>query len=359
MLVVLCSSFSSIDSIIKLSVTTARIEVQAVVARLEAREKAAGNDGVESDANVEPPQGQQQQPGEDGNEAPEKLLPSPNYYNENNNPELLACFQRIWERGEMYKGAGPLTWTLAISNFIFFFVNAFVKGRIQRLYRGKNIPPYLALLASCLAGSMNVLITNPLWSTNLRIIANQSTHASLWKELLHVSKTLGPKYLWHGTAASLLLVSNPVIQFFCYEQIKAWRLARLRRTTRLERPNLSAVEAFVLGALAKAVATVTTYPLQLAQAVLRMQLQRGTLPSHSGDQPPDHNAAVSSKGILQCLLGIYQRDGIRGLYTGMNAKLLQTVLTAALTFLTYEQILAAVYAVHQKLLRSAPRRRDS
>ena len=300
-----------------------RLEVVTVVSRLESSSPShdAENKGVANDMNDE------------------------------DNPSLLACFHRIWNRGELYKGAGPLCWTLATSNFVFFGINALVKGKLFAQYRGKSVPPYLSLLASMIAGSINVLLTNPLWVTNLRIVSGQSTHDTLWKELAHVSRTLGLRHLWQGTSASLLLVSNPVLQFFCYEQVKLLRLSSLQRSSPNQpgKPNLSPLEAFLLGALAKAVATVSTYPLQLAQAVLRMQKKRQN--SHDAASSNDVQARLpaTSKGVFQCLMSIYARDGFRGLYTGMNAKLLQTVLTAAFTFLTYEQIIAAVYAVHQIL----------
>jgi adenine nucleotide transporter 17 len=308
--------------------------------------------------------------------------------------DLWTCLQRLWEQGELYKGAGSLVWTLAISNFVFFGINSWLKKKIQTHYvhhnrcvsstdgGGTTIPPLLSLLTSCLAGSINVLFTNPLWVTNLRIITNQSTYQTLWQEMLHVSQTMGIQHLWHGTGASLLLVSNPVIQFFCYETLRRIQLQRRRRrvitttatataTTTLQQPRnyLSPLEAFVLGAFAKAIATVTTYPLQLAQSLLRLQLdpkrqtkvvrqsstRRKT--THRGrnhndlttDSLRDEEEAFPKKSILQCLVQIYVRDGWRGWYTGLNAKLLQTVLTAAFTFLSYEQILAAVYTVHQKL----------
>ena len=131
------------------------------------------------------------------------------------------------------------------------------------------------------------------------------------------------------------MVSNPVIQFFCYEQLK---LARLAATNAHKaalgedtlRSVLPPIEAFFAGALAKGVATVTTYPLQLTQTVLRLDPQY--------------------KGTLDCLVQIYKRGGYKELFTGMRAKLLQTVLTAAFTFLTYEQILGAVQLA---LLRSS------
>ena len=322
---------SALSLLVLYPLERARIEVQTVVARLESREKCIDF----------------QRYSHEGGENGVKY-----YISDDENPELLACFRRIWNRGELYKGAGPLCWTLATSNFVFFFVNAFVKGKIFAHYRGKSVPPYLSLLASILAGSINVLLTNPLWVTNLRIVSGQSKYDTLWKEVAHVSRTLGLRHLWQGTAASLLLVSNPVLQFFCYEQIKALRLSSLQRRSpsQPERPNLSALDAFVLGALAKAIATASTYPLQLAQAVLRMQMKR----QNSGDATStttDSQARLpAKKSVVQCLMSIYARDGFRGLYTGMNAKLLQTVLTAAFTFLTYEQIIAAVYAAHQRLL---------
>jgi hypothetical protein len=39
---------------------------------------------------------------------------------------------------------------------------------------------------------------------------------------------------------------------------------------------------------------------------------------------------------------LYRQGGIKALYSGMDDKLLQAVLTSAITFLTYEQILQFV-----------------
>jgi adenine nucleotide transporter 17 len=163
---------------------------------------------------------------------------------------------------------------------------------------------------------INVLITNPMWVANMRIIQSSTSQKSLFKEMRNIVQSEGWPYLWNGTGASLLLVSNPVLQFFVYEQAKASRLKK--------RAALSPVEAFCLGALAKGVATIATYPLQLAQVLLRLQ--------------------TSGVGTWGCLKEQFDRGGVSALYTGMNAKLMQTVLTAAFTFLTYEQILGVVRA---------------
>jgi adenine nucleotide transporter 17 len=156
-------------------------------------------------------------------------------------------------------------------------------------------------------------------------------------------------------------VSNPVIQFFCYEQFKQARLLKHHHhhpvgtttTQQLQHlqqhlssssssntnSKLSPMEAFCLGALAKGIATITTYPLQLTQTLLR--LKQDTDDDHDGSGA---GGGGGYHGLLDCLRQLYTRGGIPEWFTGMRAKLLQTVLTAAFTFLTYEQILGAVQA---------------
>ena len=269
--------------------------------------------------------------------------------------------------------------------------------------------PILSLFASCLAGVGNVLITSPLWVSrvvillccnrtrlalstyscmysceakaktnsfaifcmlnvtyisysyffrpllpsflivfkvcNMAIVTGETETSSLWKELRKMIKERGWKYMWNGTSASLLLVSNPVVQFFCYEQIKEFLLSRRQQrqqnmnqlafktatTTKTVATAAAAsgvllpYEAFIVGALAKGIATVATYPLQLAQTVLRL----------STDEGGGSNNEQQYRGTLHCLLKLYQKGGLSKLFTGMRAKLLQTVLTAAFTFLTY------------------------
>jgi adenine nucleotide transporter 17 len=266
--------------------------------------------------------------------------------------DLVSCFRQIWEKDELYLGVGPIVTTLAISNFVFFFMNETMKRVLLPSASGSRPPhspksrsaPYLSLLASCLAGICNVLITNPLWVTNLKIVCGTAESSSLLIEMQNVARKDGLQELWKGTGTSVLLVSNPVLQFFIYEQLKNARLSSHRQSNR----GLSPGEAFLMGALAKGVATVLTYPLQLAQAVLRLQ-QRSNDTDNSPDTKATGDQQQRYQGTWDCLVKLCQRDGAKGLFTGMKAKLLQTVLTAAFTFLTYEQILHAVHSTHKSL----------
>lgn len=265
---------------------------------------------------------------------------------------ISACVHKLWIEKALYRGVAPIVATLAISNFVFFYVNEFMKRLIflptislQKNRRRSN--SYRSLLASCVAGICNVLITNPLWVANLRIVTGESQSSKLIPEMINVARVNGASHLWSGTGASLLLVSNPVIQFFLYDLLKGRQLVGSSTS------RLNPIPAFLTGALAKAIATVITYPLQVTQTILRMQHHPATDRQQSPDEKlsKQHQRQLNLQysGMWDCFVKVYGRDGIAGLFTGMRAKLLQTVLTAAFTFLTYEQIVTALYATHLSL----------
>ena len=266
------------------------------------------------------------------------------------------------------------------SQFIFFFLHAYAKGLLMRAAPAstKASSPWVSLLSSCLAGVGNVLLTNPLWVTNMAIVSGTTETQNLFGELVRLWKERGPRRLWTGTNASLLLVSNPIIQFVCYEQFKRIRLASKARqrqssngrttihTNKGSVPGtLGPAEAFVCAALAKAIATVSTYPLQLTQTLLR--LSSNSKPSSSSNNDSEDGNSDSEEanvperqqqqyqGTMDCLVQLYRNNdaGCAAWFTGMKAKLLQTCLTAAFTFLTYEQIIGVVkhVALHTMRMR--------
>jgi solute carrier family 25 (peroxisomal adenine nucleotide transporter), member 17 len=293
---------------------------------------------------------------------------------------LLACIYQLHQRNQLYRGVTPVVTTMALSNFVFFYFHSYLK---QLLLKSSSSAAnlQLSLVASTLAGIANVLLTNPLWVANLRIVTSGSTNTNLWKEIKSILLQEGWQHLWNGTPASLLLVSNPVIQFVSYEQLKN-QLQNFYRAHNNNNNNnnnkhsalsVKPMEAFLLGALAKAISTVLTYPLQLAQTVLRAQKDDPTtVRTEVSEEPPEQTSSTNAsaahmqpirltalhpyKGTLDCLVQIYRQKGIEGWFAGMRTKLLQTVLTAAFTFLTYEQIIRAIMAVHKGLQESARKR---
>jgi len=186
---------------------------------------------------------------------------------------ILQCLIRLHKEKSLYRGAANMAITLSISNFVFFYALQVTRKSLasfhnhnnhnssssshqqrhhqqqqqqrQRLLRlSKSLS---SLLASTLAGVINVLLTNPLWVASLRIIDDsssmkkcirQTTMSSsstsetsnitnnnnnnnegnnihhhhhptrnLWNVIHQIATEEGPLQLWNGTLTSLLLVS--------------------------------------------------------------------------------------------------------------------------------------------------------
>jgi solute carrier family 25 (peroxisomal adenine nucleotide transporter), member 17 len=175
-----------------------------------------------------------------------------------------------------------------------------------------------------IAGCVNVLLTTPFWVTNTRLkmsgINCSLPYSDLWGGIKYIAENEGLQALWAGTHASLLLSINPAIQFSVYEGIKRY----LTKLYGQEKPSV--VYFFFLGALSKLISTFITYPLQLVQTKLR----HGNKENHQ------------KIGTLEMLVQILKSKGIKGLYCGLEAKIWQTILTAALMFSAYEKIVRFV-----------------
>lgn len=142
------------------------------------------------------------------------------------------------------------------------------------------------------------------------------TYDNLSDGLIKILKTEGVGALWSGTLPSLVLVSNPAIQFMIFEMLKR----NLQQT--LARKELSSFHVFTLGAISKSISTVVSYPLQVVQSKKRYG-----------------SSEVKNKSMTR-ILGELVETGT--LYKGLEAKLLQTVCTTALMYVFYERIYNSV-----------------
>lgn len=196
------------------------------------------------------------------------------------------------------------------------------------------------------------------------------------------------KSLYKGIQAYLVLCFKPAIQYTVFEQIKSLMLkARQQRPQHNHRSlipplltTLSAVEAFVLGMLARTVATLAVFPFQRAK--VRMQssvttsgksLAAGDTATSATSLEPEHdqnNESMDYSGIAtnlpatstltsgniqrststtisiwQMLVDTYTNEGIGGLYQGLGPELTRGVLSAALMMMVKERISGGVKTV--------------
>eukprot|EP00887_Chlorella_sp_A99_P002640 scaffold6.g2640.t1 len=203
--------------------------------------------------------------------------------------------------------------------------------------RSADITVAESLMVAAAAGCINVLATNPIWLLATRMqashqLAKQYADEGLGepsggvvraaRDVLH---EYGPLGFWNGVGASLVMVVNPTIQYALYEYLLSLRSALARQRGRRNRPppRPSALEVFLLSALAKAGATVLTYPLLIIKT--RMYAAR-------------KGGEMQYASIADAVRQIGAKEGLGGYYKGMRTKIVQSVLAAALLFVAKEQI---------------------
>ena len=138
--------------------------------------------------------------------------------------------------------------------------------------------------------------------------------------------------LWQGLTPSLVMVANPALQYAFYETVAKWRLKRDRKTT------LSAPEIFVFGACAKFGATMLTYPLMVVKSRLQVV---------SKDMADDRMRYRGTAHAVRCMAA---EEGLGVFYKGIETKLTQTILAAALMFTVKEKLAESVYAARRVLV---------
>jgi adenine nucleotide transporter 17 len=264
-----------------------------------------------------------------------------------------------WER--LYGGLMPSLVGTAGSQGVYYFFYQIFRNRaevkaLERARRGLgdgSIGMLQSLTVAALSGCVNVLLTNPIWVVVMRMqthrkvkkqqglkgltsdpdkalqadTAENTSYKSIdvFQELYKEDGVLG---FWKGVIPSLIMVSNPAIQFMLYETLLK-KLKKRRASNLKGADGLTALEIFLLGAVAKLGATVVTYPLLVVKARLQAKQMAGDDKKHR------------YKGTLDALMKMVYHEGLRGMYKGMGTKIVQSVFASALLFMIKEELVKA------------------
>nr|DAD26650.1 TPA_asm: hypothetical protein HUJ06_028118 [Nelumbo nucifera] len=195
--------------------------------------------------------------------------------------------------GRLYGGLTPsLVGTAASQGVYYYFYQIFrSQAEADALDRWKkgigdgSVGMFSSLAVAALAGCVNVLFTNPIWvvvtrmqthtkastetrlNRNLSIVPDETILAVVEPPPYGTSHAVQEVYdeaglwgFWKGVFPTLIMVSNPSIQFMLYETLLKKLKAR-RASSKKGNDAVTALEIFLLGAVAKLGATVVTYPL--------------------------------------------------------------------------------------------------
>ncbi|CED83165.1 Mitochondrial carrier protein-Rim2p/Mrs12p [Phaffia rhodozyma] len=165
-------------------------------------------------------------------------------------------------------------------------------------------------------------ITTPL---GLASAASSSASGSLskppftnaWNCTTYIVRTEGVKGLYKGLSASMLGVSELIIQWVVYERFKRMGIS--------EKGGKLGEWTGVLGAAggAKMLAALITYPHEVLRTRLRQPIPAGaTVPKY--------------RNLVQTFKLILAEEGVRSLYSGLTAHMMRVVPNAAAMYSVYE-----------------------
>ncbi|KAL2560114.1 hypothetical protein AAZV13_20G003600 [Glycine max] len=257
------------------------------------------------------------------------------------------------------------------------FKNKAVAIAAARMVKGRGdgtVGMFGWLVVAAIAGSLNVLFTNPIWvlvtrmqthtqaqrkimdekKEALRRAASESTIAdSTLQDKLSELDSIKPRPygtihaanevyneagivgFWKGVIPALIMVCNPSIQFMIYESslkhLRAKRAAKKQGNT-----SISALEVFLVGAIAKLGATVSTYPLLVVKSRLQAKQEIGG------------SSSYRYSGTFDAVLKMIRYEGLPGFYKGMSTKIVQSVFAASVLFMVKEELVKAFMVVADK-----------
>ncbi|XP_057525226.1 peroxisomal nicotinamide adenine dinucleotide carrier isoform X2 [Amaranthus tricolor] len=201
--------------------------------------------------------------------------------------------------GRLYGGLAPSLVGTAASQGVYYYFYQIFRGKAEAIaidhrkrgFGDGSVGMFSSLIVAAMSGCVNVLLTNPIWV----VVTRMQTHTKASKKNIPSQALRSPEEIliglepppygtshaiqevydeagfwgfWKGVIPTLIMVSNPSIQFMLYETL----LKKLRKRRALNKNSgkgVTALEVFLLGALAKLGATVVTYPLLVVKKCLK------------------------------------------------------------------------------------------
>jgi len=236
----------------------------------------------------------------------------------------------------LYKGYCATAVTIPVFHSIYFSVFYRAKSYLKENWTSENRPVVRDVVASAITGLIANTVTNPFWVVRTRI-QSQFLHreekvpkyTGLLPGLSQMYKEEGYRSLFKGLLASYLGLAHCIILFPLYEQLK----------TMLADPQgkLTNTDILVASNISKFIAMTATYP----HIVVRARLQDHRTPKVSGQSAGKESLKMVDKygaTISSVIKSAYQKEGLKGLYSGLKIDLVRVLPANSITFIMFEYI---------------------
>lgn len=183
------------------------------------------------------------------------------------------------------------------------------------------------MASSILAGSFCNIITNPIWVVRTRVMGQALRHQSQQypsEKITQVLKSMvnneGLRSLFKGVSASVMGVSNAVVFFFIYENLRE----RIIQSQGADFNGLYVLGSSIVSKCTKidylVTASTMTYPLLVTRTLMQ-----------------DHRSTPTKQSLTfkETFQSVYRKKGILGFYAGLKPDLLRLLPSNSIVFLVY------------------------
>lgn len=225
----------------------------------------------------------------------------------------------------LYKGLGPTLIGVIPSRAIYFALYSTAKDKLNKSGKltADSTPVYM--ISAAVASFVNHTVTNPLWFVKTRLQLSLDHRDARRVRAFHIVrdayKSEGLRAFYRGLSASYVGISETVVHFTIYEQVKARLLKFQHKTLR----DLNVVECLFAAGVSKSIAASLCYPHEVARTRLRQQ-------------ESEFLGSSKYRSFLQTLKTVVKEEGWTGLYGGLGTHLLRQVPNTAIMFFTYEGV---------------------
>jgi len=215
-----------------------------------------------------------------------------------------------------YRGVQFKALQSVLGKFLYFYGYSFLQSSYER--KSGKMGTFANLAIGYAAEALSLPITMPIeiivtqYQTAAK--AGQSNLSEIIKAIMGNQGILG---LYKGYNTYPFLCLQPAIQYTIFEQIK--RMVLKKKGVDI----LSALEAFLLGALARAIALFLIYPFIRVKVVM---------------QASKNSEKKNQKSIPAFLLKTARDEGVLSLYNGLGWEMLRGVLSSAVMLMVKERV---------------------
>ena len=221
------------------------------------------------------------------------------------------------------------------------FTYYYLYSWLSKIARNNNSKGQLGFLTNLfigyVVGVLNMIPSNPLSVVSTLMLGSTGQQRSIVDVGQEIYANNGLHGFYRGWRLTFMTALNPAIQNTIFDQIKLrWLLRRSKRRGGGGGGGgggigsivyMTAFESFFLGAFAKAIATIVTFPWSRAKVL-----------SAKGGTPSNDGAPKENETTMQILTRVYRKDGVAGVYQGLTPSLTKAVCQSAIMLLVREKV---------------------